>query len=73
MPAGAIIVKENFGTERTLAAVTPMYRVADYNPDGGDWFWAKYGDEGKVESSGKVQSCIECHSGADGDDWLFTE
>lgn len=73
LPSGAIVVKENYGPERALAAVTPMYRVANYNPEGGDWFWAKYGKNGDVEASGKVQSCIDCHSAAEGDDWHFTE
>ena len=36
MPDGAIIVKENYGKDKTtLMAVTPMYRVKGYNPEGG--------------------------------------
>ncbi len=74
LPDGAILVKENYGEDRsTLVAVTTMYKVSGYNPAAGDWFWTKYGPDGKVMTSGKVQSCIDCHKTAPGDDWLFTE
>jgi len=73
MPAGSIIVKENYGEDKeTLMAVTPMYKVMDYNPEGGDWFWAKYGAEGDVMASGKVQGCIDCHIKRKDKDWLFS-
>lgn len=76
MPNGAILVKENYGEDKkTLMAVTPMYKVDGYNPDGGNWFWAKYGtaDPAKVEveAAGKVQGCIDCHKARK--DWLFTD
>jgi len=36
MPYGAILVKENYGKDKkTLMAITPMYRIKGYNPDGG--------------------------------------
>lgn len=72
MPDGAIIVKENYGKDKEkLMAITPMYLKKGYNPDAGDWFWAKYGPEGEVMSSGKVEGCIGCHRTRD--NWLFTE
>ena len=74
MPEGAIIVKENYGKDqKTLMAVTPMYRIKGYNPEGGDWFWGKYGPDGKVMASGKPKGCISCHSVQKDKDWLFTE
>lgn len=74
LPDGAILVKENYGEDmETLMAITPMYRSKGYNPDAGDWFWAKYGNEGKVMASGKVQSCIDCHMKAKDMDWVFTK
>ena len=74
MPDGAILVKENYGKDKqTLKAVTPMYKVDGYNPPADDWFWAKYGPKGKVMAAGKVNSCIQCHRSAKGDDYLFTE
>lgn len=74
MPTGSIIVKENYGDDKeTLMAVTPMYKVADFNPESGNWFWGKYGADGSVQAAGKVQGCIDCHRKAKDKDWLFTE
>jgi hypothetical protein len=74
MPDGAILVKENYGKDKeTLMAVTPMYKVQGYNPDGGDWFWAKFGPNGKVMTAGKVESCIRCHKAGKAGDFIFTE
>ncbi|NQV24382.1 MAG: hypothetical protein HQ518_08440 [Rhodopirellula sp.] len=46
-----------------------------------DWYYVKYAPAGEVESSppemdskrlaGRVQSCIDCHSGAGGKDFVF--
>jgi hypothetical protein len=73
MPDGAIIVKENYGKDKqTLMAVTPMYKIDGYNPEGGDWYWAKYGADGSVDKAGKVKGCIQCHSVKKNNDWIFT-
>jgi len=69
---GAIIVKENYMPNKTLAAVTVMYKKAGYNPEAGDFFWLKYTPDGKIEAEGKVAMCIGCHSAAQGGDMLFT-
>lgn len=72
MPYGAIIVKENYGKDKkTLMAITPMYKVEGFNPEAGDWFWAKYGPSGKVMAAGKVKGCIKCHSLQKDKDWRF--
>jgi hypothetical protein len=74
MPEGAIIVKENYGPDKkTLMAVTPMYKVKGYNPSAGDWWWAKFGADGKVMAEGKPQGCINCHQTVKDKDWIFTE
>jgi hypothetical protein len=74
LPEGAILVKENYAEDReTLVAVTPMYKVGGYNPEGGDWFWAKYGADGQVAAEGKVASCIDCHRSVKDNDWIFTK
>lgn len=62
MPDGAILVKENYGEDQeTLMAITPMYKKKGYNPEAGDWFWAKYGPDGSVDDAGKIDACINCH------------
>ena len=69
---GAIIVKENYMPDKTLAAVTVMYKAIGYNPEAGDWFWAKFKPDGSVEKEGKVEGCIKCHSAKADNDWVFT-
>lgn len=65
MPWGAILVKTNYAQDKkTLVSITPMYKVKGYNPDAGDWFWAKYSPNGAVIAAGKVDSCINCHKKA---------
>ena len=73
MDNGVIIVKENFMPDTTLAALTVMYKVKGFNPEVGDWFWAKYDPDGTVVASGTPAGCIGCHGGkAAGNDYLFT-
>ncbi len=74
MPDGAILVKENYGKDqKTLMAITPMYKSSGYNSGAGDWFWAKYGPDGKAAVAGKVESCISCHEAMGGGDYVITE
>lgn len=90
--AGALVVKRNYGPEGVtadqvlgnpadhLGSVTIMFRrAADYAPETGNWFWAKYLPDGSLDQTpegtplaGMAQGCISCHSSADGDDYLFT-
>lgn len=72
LPDGSIIVKENYTPDKKLAAVTVMYKKAGYNPEAGDFFWLKYGPDGKIETEGKDAMCIGCHRAAQGNDFLFT-
>jgi hypothetical protein len=69
---GAIIIKENYMPDKALGAVTVMYRVKGYDPDAGDWFWAKYKADGSIEKEGKVAGCISCHRAVIMNDWIFT-
>ena len=74
MPDGAILLKENYGGDKkTLKAVTPMYKVKGYNPEGGDWFWVKYGPNGKIEAAGQPKGCVDCHMTVKDKDWVFTQ
>ena len=73
MPDGAIIVKENYADDqKTLVALTPMYKVKGFNPEAGDWWWAEYGPQGEPKASGKVQMCIDCHAKVKASDYLVT-
>lgn len=72
MADGSIIVKENYTADKKFVALTVMYKIKGYNPNAGDWFWAKYSPDGKVEASGKVKGCIDCHSKMKDNDYIFT-
>lgn len=75
-PPGAIIVKENYAPDSTLAALTTMYKVAGYNPGGGNWFWVKHLPDGSVDmdgmAQGRVDMCISCHAARTDNDYIFT-
>lgn len=79
IPNGSVIVQENFGPGRSLQSITVMYKSDGYHPEAGDWFWAKYNPNGTVVSggdemsklAGRTTSCIECHKGANGNDFVF--
>lgn len=63
-----------------LAAVTIMFRRAkDYATETGNWFWAKYLPDGSLDQTsegtpiaGRAKGCINCHSSAKGQDYLYT-
>lgn len=69
---GSIIVKENYTADKKLAALTVIYKVKGYNPEAGDWFWAKYLPDGKVAAEGKVDACIQCHGMQKANDYIQT-
>lgn len=72
MADGSIIVMENYASDKKLENCTVMYKIKGYNAEAGDWFWAKYAaPDGYVVASGKVQSCIGCHSEKKANDFLF--
>lgn len=81
LPAGSIIVNENYSEDKSLQSITVMYKNAGYNPGSGDWYWVKYNPDGSVpfappeagsmKLAGRVKACIECHAGAGGSDFTF--
>ena len=70
MSENSILVKEGYSNAAgsSLTGITAMKKIAGYNPDHGDWFWAKYKSSGSVENAGKPNACVNCH--AVGDDYL---
>ncbi len=72
LPAGSILVKENYMPDSTLAAVTVMVRRPGYNPDHQDWLFAKYDPRGEAEAFGRVAGCQACHGTADNGAYIFT-
>jgi len=71
-PYGAVIVKENYSPEGMLGAITVMQKIEGFDPDAGDWAWAKYKPDGEVLKAGKVTGCIACHSAVSGQDYVYS-
>lgn len=79
LPFGSILVKHNLGSDqKSLMAVTVMYRLKNYDAKNHDWLWVKYEPDGRVARmngmpvAGKVGMCIECHSSAANGDMVFS-
>lgn len=73
-PDGGISVKEVYSApdDTSPVALTVMKKVAGYDPEAGDWFWAWYAMDGTVQAAGAVSSCSGCHSAAS-TDFVFGE
>lgn len=79
MPTGAVIVKENYMPDSTLAAVTVMVKVPGYNPEHSDWFFTKHLPDGALDQSpegmpmeGRLAGCQNCHAARAANDYLYT-
>ncbi|RUM40065.1 MAG: hypothetical protein DSY70_04495 [Desulfobulbus sp.] len=68
---GAIEVKENYSPAHELKVITVMYKVKDYNPKDGDWFWVKYSPKGEPLKAGKPKGCIGCHGTRSANDFVL--
>ena len=79
MPVGAIIVKENYMPDSTLAAVTTMFKVEGYNPEHHDWFFTKHLASGELDKmpngmamEGRLPGCQGCHGAQAENDYIYT-
>jgi hypothetical protein len=72
LPAGAIIVKENYMPDSTFDASTVMHKVPGYDAANGDWYWAKYDQSGVPDGAGRVPMCQQCHAAARQRDYVMT-
>ena len=79
MPAGAIVVKNNYMPDSTLAAVTTMFKVTGYNAEHSDWFFTKHLASGVLDTmpngmdmEGRLPGCQGCHIQERDNDYLFT-
>ncbi len=59
--------------DSTLASVTTMYKIAGYDPDHNDWYFAKQNPDGSVQAAGRAQGCQACHGTQAGNDYIMTE
>ena len=60
----SILVKEGYSSnsESSLAAITIMKKIAGYDPENSNWFWAKFNSDGSVDNAGAINNCISRHS-----------
>ena len=72
MPANAMIVNENYMVDSTLAFVAVMFKVAGFDPEHANWFWAKFEPDGGAQVEGRGQDCIACHGAQTANDYIFT-
>jgi hypothetical protein len=72
MPASAIILKENYMADETLAALTVMYKVVGYDPARNDWFYVKYQADGTIDAAGTPGGCLSCHGAVRSNDYIFS-
>jgi hypothetical protein len=71
VPFGSIQVKESFDANKNKTNITAMYKVEGFNPQAGDWFWARYTLDGKPGPAGKVSACIGCHGVKAANDYIL--
>jgi hypothetical protein len=80
-PVGAAIVKQKTGLGYTGKDGKPVReaergvggmvkRPAGYDPENGDWEYFYFEDAAKIES-GRISTCVQCHSGAKDNDYVF--
>lgn len=59
------------GFPGNLAAYTMMVKISDYDPDNGDWFYAKIATDGTIDAAGRVEGCIGCHTSVKDNDYIY--
>jgi len=83
----SLIVKINYSPEGNLGAYTVMLKTDGFDPDNGNWYWAKYLGDGMLDKAptgadleGETvkmlgndgKGCIACHASVADNDWVFT-
>ena len=80
-PVGAVIVKQKTihdyrdkdgkqVNEADTGVGGMVKRPAGYDPEHGDWEYFYFEDAAKIES-GRISTCVQCHSSAKGNDYVF--
>ncbi|MDB6078195.1 MAG: hypothetical protein JWO82_1942, partial [Akkermansiaceae bacterium] len=68
---GSVIVKEKLGPGDAVTAIGGMIkRAKGYDPEHGDWEYF-FATKGGDFSTGKIQNCIQCHTGAKDHDYVL--
>lgn len=70
MADGSFIVMENYDRQKKFLGLSVMYKIENFNPENGDWYWAEYKPDGSTAASGKVNKCLDCHSDVKTNDYI---
>lgn len=68
---GTIQVKVAQTKNGKVKDIVAMYKIKGYNPQAGDWFWAKYSASGQALAAGKLAGCIRCHGVLGDNDYVM--
>jgi hypothetical protein len=80
IPDGAKLVKCGYSdaegnpvSDSLGHSLTAMWKIDGYDPDHGDWFWARFdGTTGEVATfAGQESACYSCHSADPDSDWVW--
>ena len=67
-PEGSVIVKDKLNYDKGVGGMVKRHK--GYDPKNGDWEYFYFDKPDKIES-GKIQSCIKCHSAKAKTDYVF--
>ncbi len=70
-PDGSIIIKETFNDDKEIQDVYIMAKIKGVDTEHKDWYWAKMKPDGTEFVAGKLDMCIQCHLGAQDNDYIF--
>ncbi|MBF2054178.1 MAG: cytochrome P460 family protein [Candidatus Sericytochromatia bacterium] len=69
---GTEIVKQGHKTaDGPVEALFIMKKIAGYDPENGDWFYAMTNGDGMVGDKGRIQMCISCHGAVRSKDFVY--
>lgn len=72
-PYGTLVVKDNYNRDQEPSAVYVMAKIRGFDPEHNDWYWARFNPDGSEAVGGKLSGCIECHLGAQKNDFIFLQ
>ncbi len=83
LPMNSVFAREEYADDgKTLRFISVMYRSKGFDPKHSDWYYLLYNPDGSLVKTrtaqgekmvaGRVQSCIDCHQKAKGNDFVFS-
>ncbi|MFN8121555.1 MAG: cytochrome P460 family protein [Thermoleophilia bacterium] len=77
LPPGTVVVKTGGRGADSMAFVSVMEKVPEYDPQHGDWRFTEYArtaEDAPYDLLAEASACWDCHAAAAEDrDWIFTQ